>query len=59
MMRGDLEFGAVEQLKIAVLSETGWFDDAEFKATMTAHGGSDQSQYPFHGARTTRRVTPR
>lgn len=44
-MRGNLEFGTVEHLKIDVLSETGWFDDAEFKATMAAHGGSDQSQY--------------
>ena len=44
-MRSDLEFGEVESLRIDVLSETGWFDDAEFKRTMAAHGGSGESQY--------------
>lgn len=44
-MRGDLEFGEVESLRIDVLSETGWFDDVEFKQTMAAHGGSGESQY--------------
>jgi len=44
-MQGDLAFGEVESLQIDVLSETGWFDDAEFKQTMAAHGGSGASQY--------------
>ncbi len=44
-MQRDLDFGEVEGLKIDVLTETGWFDDAEFKGTMMAHGGTGESQY--------------
>ena len=40
-----LDFGEVQGLKIDVLSETGWFDDATFKQTMMDHGGTEQSQY--------------
>lgn len=39
------DIGTVESLRIDVLSETGWFDDARFKADMAAGGGSEQSQY--------------
>lgn len=44
-MKADLEFGEVEGLRIDVLTETGWFDDATFKGTMLAYGGPDRSQY--------------
>ena len=44
-MKSNLEFGEVRGLKVDVLTETGWFDDAVFKETMTAYGGPDQSQY--------------
>ncbi len=44
-MKTDLEFGEIEGLKIDVLTETGWFDDATFKGTMVAYGGPDQNQY--------------
>jgi 7,8-dihydropterin-6-yl-methyl-4-(beta-D-ribofuranosyl)aminobenzene 5'-phosphate synthase len=40
-----LDIGAVASLKIDVLSETGWFDDARFKQNMAEHGGSEQTQY--------------
>ena len=40
-----LDIGAVASLKIDVLTETGWFDDARFKRDMTAGGGSEQTQY--------------
>jgi 7,8-dihydropterin-6-yl-methyl-4-(beta-D-ribofuranosyl)aminobenzene 5'-phosphate synthase len=40
-----LDFGAVASLRVDVLTETGWFDDARFKAEMAAHGGPQQSQY--------------
>jgi 7,8-dihydropterin-6-yl-methyl-4-(beta-D-ribofuranosyl)aminobenzene 5'-phosphate synthase len=40
-----LDFGEVQGLRIDVMSETGWFDDAAFKDTMMAHGGTEQSQY--------------
>jgi 7,8-dihydropterin-6-yl-methyl-4-(beta-D-ribofuranosyl)aminobenzene 5'-phosphate synthase len=39
------DIGAVRSLKIDVLTETGWFDDARFKADMAAYGGPDQTQY--------------
>jgi 7,8-dihydropterin-6-yl-methyl-4-(beta-D-ribofuranosyl)aminobenzene 5'-phosphate synthase len=39
------DFGEVQGLKIDVLSETGWFDDATFKQTMMDYGGTEQSQY--------------
>ena len=44
-MNNRLDFGAVESLRVDVISETGWFDDATFKADMVAYGGSEQSQY--------------
>lgn len=44
-MREVHDIGTVEALRIDVLSETGWFDDARFKADMAAGGGPDQSQY--------------
>ena len=44
-MEPRLDFGEVQGLRVDVLSETGWFDDATFKNTMMAHGGADQSQY--------------
>ncbi|MBL8660536.1 MAG: MBL fold metallo-hydrolase [Rhodospirillales bacterium] len=40
-----VDIGAVASLKIDVLSETGWFDDARFKQDMADYGGSEQSQY--------------
>lgn len=44
-MSDKLNIGSVESLKIDVLSETGWFDDARFKQDMAAYGGPEQSQY--------------
>jgi 7,8-dihydropterin-6-yl-methyl-4-(beta-D-ribofuranosyl)aminobenzene 5'-phosphate synthase len=44
-MTDKLNIGAVKSLKIDVLSETGWFDDARFKQNMADHGGPSQSQY--------------
>ena len=40
-----LDIGAVAGLKIDVLTETGWFDDARFKQDMADYGGSEQTQY--------------
>jgi 7,8-dihydropterin-6-yl-methyl-4-(beta-D-ribofuranosyl)aminobenzene 5'-phosphate synthase len=45
IMNERVDIGQVKQLKIDVLSETGWFDDARFKQTMAAYGGPQQSQY--------------
>src|SRR5512134_2028948 len=44
-MNDKLEIGAVKSLKIDVLTETGWFDDARFKQDMAAGGGTEQTQY--------------
>ena len=44
-MNDKLNIGAVRSLKIDVLSETGWFDDALFKQNMADYGGAAQSQY--------------
>lgn len=44
-MRDKIDIGAVRELKVDVLTETGWFDDARFKQDMTAGGGSEQTQY--------------
>ncbi len=44
-MNDKLNIGAVRSLKIDVLSETGWFDDARFKQDMADYGGAAQSQY--------------
>ncbi len=44
-MRSDRDLGHVEALRIDVLSETGWFDDALFMATMQAYGGPQQNPY--------------
>jgi 7,8-dihydropterin-6-yl-methyl-4-(beta-D-ribofuranosyl)aminobenzene 5'-phosphate synthase len=44
-MSDRLDIGAVKSLKIDVLTETGWFDDAKFKQDMAAYGGSEQTQY--------------
>jgi 7,8-dihydropterin-6-yl-methyl-4-(beta-D-ribofuranosyl)aminobenzene 5'-phosphate synthase len=43
--RDKLDIGAVASLKVDVLTETGWFDDARFRADMAAGGGPDQTQY--------------
>ena len=40
-----LDIGAAAGLKIDVLTETGWFDDARFKQDMADYGGSEQTQY--------------
>jgi hypothetical protein len=40
-----LDIGAVKSVKIDVLTETGWFDDARLKQDMAAYGGSEQTQY--------------
>lgn len=40
-----LGIGVVDSLRIDVLTETGWFDDARFKQDMADYGGPDQSQY--------------
>jgi 7,8-dihydropterin-6-yl-methyl-4-(beta-D-ribofuranosyl)aminobenzene 5'-phosphate synthase len=40
-----LDIGSVRSLKIDVLTETGWFDDARFKQNMADYGGSEQTQY--------------
>lgn len=40
-----LDIGTVRSLKIDVLTETGWFDDARFRQDMAAYGGAGQSQY--------------
>ncbi len=40
-----LDIGAVQSLRIDVLTETGWFDDARFRQDMAAYGGPEQSQY--------------
>ena len=50
-MKPDLEFGVVEGLRIDVLTETGWFDDATFKDTMLAYGGPYRSQYAIPWSR--------
>jgi 7,8-dihydropterin-6-yl-methyl-4-(beta-D-ribofuranosyl)aminobenzene 5'-phosphate synthase len=44
-MNERLDIGAVRSLRIDVLTETGWFDDARFKQDMADGGGSGQSQY--------------
>lgn len=44
-MRDRIDIGVVSELKIDVLTETGWFDDARFKQDMAAGGGSEQRQY--------------
>ncbi len=44
-MSDKLDIGAVKSLKIDVLTETGWFDDARFRQNMTEYGGPVQSQY--------------
>ena len=44
-MSDRLDIGAVESVKIDVLTETGWFDDARFKQDMADYGGSEQTQY--------------
>jgi 7,8-dihydropterin-6-yl-methyl-4-(beta-D-ribofuranosyl)aminobenzene 5'-phosphate synthase len=44
-MSDRMDIGAVRDLKIDVLTETGWFDDARFKEDMAAGGGSEQTQY--------------
>ena len=44
-MTDKLAIGWVESLRIDVLSETGWFDDARFKQDMADYGGPDESQY--------------
>jgi 7,8-dihydropterin-6-yl-methyl-4-(beta-D-ribofuranosyl)aminobenzene 5'-phosphate synthase len=44
-MSDKLDIGAVRSLKIDVLTETGWFDDARFAQNMADHGGPAQSQY--------------
>jgi 7,8-dihydropterin-6-yl-methyl-4-(beta-D-ribofuranosyl)aminobenzene 5'-phosphate synthase len=44
-MNDRMDIGAVRDLKIDVLTETGWFDDARFKEDMAAGGGSEQTQY--------------
>jgi 7,8-dihydropterin-6-yl-methyl-4-(beta-D-ribofuranosyl)aminobenzene 5'-phosphate synthase len=40
-----VDIGSVRSLKIDVLTETGWFDDARFKRNMADYGGPDQTQY--------------
>ncbi|VUX46758.1 Metal-dependent hydrolase, beta-lactamase superfamily II [Candidatus Defluviicoccus seviourii] len=40
-----VDIGAVRSLKIDVLTETGWFDDAHFKRNMADYGGAEQTQY--------------
>ncbi len=40
-----LDIGTVQRLRIDVLTETGWFDDARFKRDMAAGGGGEHSQY--------------
>ena len=44
-MDDKIDIGAIRELKIDVLTETGWFDDARFKQDMAAGGGSEQTQY--------------
>ena len=44
-MSDKLAIGAVRSLKIDVLSETGWFDDARFKQNMAEYGGAEHTQY--------------
>jgi 7,8-dihydropterin-6-yl-methyl-4-(beta-D-ribofuranosyl)aminobenzene 5'-phosphate synthase len=44
-MSGRLDFGEVASLRVDVVSETGWFDDARFKQNMADYGGSEQTQY--------------
>ena len=44
-MSDRLDIGAVKSVKIDVLTETGWFDDARFKQDMADYGGSEQTQY--------------
>lgn len=44
-MTDRLDIGAVASLRVDVLTETGWFDDARFRQDMAAYGGSEQSQY--------------
>ena len=44
-MSDKLDIGAVASLKIDVLTETGWFDDAKFKQNMAEYGGAEQTQY--------------
>ena len=40
-----LDIGTVKSLKIDVLTETGWFDNARFKQNMADYGGAAQTQY--------------
>ncbi len=42
---GRSDIGTGRGLKIDVLTETGWFDDAVMKDTMMAFGGPSASQY--------------
>jgi len=44
-MSDRLNVGEVAGLRVDVISETGWFDDARFKQDMADGGGSEQTQY--------------
>jgi 7,8-dihydropterin-6-yl-methyl-4-(beta-D-ribofuranosyl)aminobenzene 5'-phosphate synthase len=44
-MDDKLDFGEVAGLRIDVISETGWFDDAIFKKNMADYGGTEETQY--------------
>jgi len=44
-MAGSVDIGAVSGLKVDVLSETGWFDDARFQRDIADYGGGGESQY--------------
>ena len=50
-MSDKLAIGAVKSLKIDVLTETGWFDDARFKQNMAEYGGAEQTQLRVPGDR--------
>ena len=52
-----LDIGAVAGLKIDVLTETGWFDDARFKQDMADYGGSEQTSTGSPGIPRTPAVT--
>lgn len=44
-MDATLDIGTVERLRVDVLTETGWFDDARFLKDMAEGGGSGETQY--------------
>jgi hypothetical protein len=50
-MSDRLDIGAVESVKIDVLTETGWFDDARFKQDMSTTAAPSRRNTRLPGMR--------